>query len=556
MSQGVQTIKTASEAITSATSFLEQAKATANQALSEQSSQPIVARVSTEDELLAAIESGKQGLIVVVGDIILTTNQSLNLNDGQSLVGAKYLNEATTYSSISFNFVASPTHGLSVKENALIADLQINYKSDLRENQSSIFIEGDNVTIKDINLSVDIDGSASSSSSGSVCGIFSANNKVNLQGIVNIGDTGIINTADKNNSNRFIGIYKTELTIENNTTLNISTGCYGGYGLGKSTLNLYDNAVLNVYTRGYEGYALGYSNFNLYDNAQINAVTEQNYAHGIISSNINLFSDKNKINLNTKGLYSSAIAGGGGWGYSNIFNAVAGAKIYTKSGLYTSPVTGIKNAVFNIGNALSTIGFQEDTSTKAYSPEDFQKIFDDFSAYMQQTSQATSKTENINKSYETQYISTIEQFDMLIADSSYKGINLLQGQNLQINFNEDRSSNVEVKGVKADSESLGLTTKEWNSQEDIEKSISELESAISSLRSFASAFGNYYSIVTTRQDFTENLINVLEEGADKLTLADMNEESANMLALQTSQQLAINSLSLASQAAQSVLKLF
>ena len=54
---------------------------------------------------------------------------------------------------------------------------------------------------------------------------------------------------------------------------------------------------------------------------------------------------------------------------------------------------------------------------------------------------------------------------MLIADSTYKGINLLQGQNLQINFNEDRSSKVEVKGVKADSESLGLTTKEWNSQE-------------------------------------------------------------------------------------------
>ena len=64
------------------------------------------------------------------------------------------------------------------------------------------------------------------------------------------------------------------------------------------------------------------------------------------------------------------------------------------------------------------------------------------------------------------------------------------------------------------------------------------------------------SIVENREEFTENLINVLEEGADKLTLADMNEESANMLALQTRQQLAINSLSLASQAAQSVLSLF
>ena len=120
----------------------------------------------------------------------------------------------------------------------------------------------------------------------------------------------------------------------------------------------------------------------------------------------------------------------------------------------------------------------------------------------------------------------------------------------------DRSSKIDVAGVKADSQSLGISFSDWTNKATIEKSLSELENAISSLRSFASQFGNYYSIVTTRQDFTENLINVLEEGADKLTLADMNQESANMLALQTSQQLAVNSLSLASQASQAVLKLF
>ena len=93
-------------------------------------------------------------------------------------------------------------------------------------------------------------------------------------------------------------------------------------------------------------------------------------------------------------------------------------------------------------------------------------------------------------------------------------------------------------------------------KEAISTSISEVENAVSQLRNMASVFGNNYSIVENREEFTENLINVLEEGADKLTLADMNEESANMLALQTRQQLAINSLSLASQAAQSVLSLF
>ena len=76
------------------------------------------------------------------------------------------------------------------------------------------------------------------------------------------------------------------------------------------------------------------------------------------------------------------------------------------------------------------------------------------------------------------------------------------------------------------------------------------------LRSFVSELGSNYSILTTREDFTENLINVLEEGADKLTLADMSEESANMLSLQTRQQLATNALSLSSQASQSILKLF
>ena len=76
------------------------------------------------------------------------------------------------------------------------------------------------------------------------------------------------------------------------------------------------------------------------------------------------------------------------------------------------------------------------------------------------------------------------------------------------------------------------------------------------LRSASTKLGNYYSIITERETFTDNLINVLEEGADKLTLADMNEESANMLSLQTQQQLAINSLSLASQASQAVLRLF
>lgn len=160
-----------------------------------------------------------------------------------------------------------------------------------------------------------------------------------------------------------------------------------------------------------------------------------------------------------------------------------------------------------------------------------------------------------------QYNEILDQIDQLAKDSGYKGINLLQGNSLKVVFNEDRSSYLTINGTFADTSDEGLKisrAEDWTNpdNEAIDASISELENAITSLRNMASEFGNNYSIVENRENFTESLINVLEEGSDKLTLADMNEESANMLALQTRRQLAINSLSLASQAAQSVLSLF
>lgn len=160
-----------------------------------------------------------------------------------------------------------------------------------------------------------------------------------------------------------------------------------------------------------------------------------------------------------------------------------------------------------------------------------------------------------------QYNEILDQIDQLAKDSGYKGINLLQDNDLKVVFNEDRSSYLTINGTFADTSDEGLKisrAEDWTNpdNEAIDASISELENAITSLRNMASEFGNNYSIVENRENFTESLINVLEEGSDKLTLADMNEESANMLALQTRQQLAINSLSLASQAAQSVLSLF
>ncbi len=91
---------------------------------------------------------------------------------------------------------------------------------------------------------------------------------------------------------------------------------------------------------------------------------------------------------------------------------------------------------------------------------------------------------------------------------------------------------------------------------DINRTITRLNNALGNLRTQASEFGTNLSIVENRQDFTRSIVNTLQEGAGKLTLADTNEEGANLLALQTRQQLASTSLSFASQADQTVLSLF
>ena len=170
----------------------------------------------------------------------------------------------------------------------------------------------------------------------------------------------------------------------------------------------------------------------------------------------------------------------------------------------------------------------------------------------------TGKLDNtLRDSAMEQYNDILNQIDQLANDASYKGVNLLKNDKLKVIFNEDRSSYLEIQGDDASSTGLSLTTQiDWNDNAAVDKAITDAENAIHELRDMASVFGNNYSIVQTRESFTESLVNVLEEGSDKLILADMNEESANMLALQTRQQLGVNSLSLASQAAQSVLQLF
>jgi flagellin-like hook-associated protein FlgL len=116
-----------------------------------------------------------------------------------------------------------------------------------------------------------------------------------------------------------------------------------------------------------------------------------------------------------------------------------------------------------------------------------------------------------------------------------------------------------VRGISTDPNSLNIgiaDATEFSTNDALDLRLDGLSSALTVLQTQATSFGSNLATVQIRQEFTKSMINTLQVGADNLTLADTNEEGANLLALNTRQQLAQTSLSLASQASQAVLRLF
>ncbi|MCK1334369.1 MULTISPECIES: DUF1522 domain-containing protein [unclassified Bradyrhizobium] len=158
-----------------------------------------------------------------------------------------------------------------------------------------------------------------------------------------------------------------------------------------------------------------------------------------------------------------------------------------------------------------------------------------------------------------QYNNILNQIDTTSQDSSFNGVNLLNGDQLKLVFDETGKSSLNITGVTYNSKGLGLAALtsgvDFIDNSATNKVLTNLNSASSTLRSEASALGSNLTIVQVRQDFNKNLINVLQTGSSNLTLADTNVEAANSQALSTRQSIAVSALSLANQSQQSVLQL-
>ena len=159
----------------------------------------------------------------------------------------------------------------------------------------------------------------------------------------------------------------------------------------------------------------------------------------------------------------------------------------------------------------------------------------------------------------SQYNNILDQITTTAQDASYNGINLLNGDQLKLTFNETGTSTLKIQGVTFNSAGLNLSKltagTDFLDNTSANNTITTLDKASSQLRTQASTLGSNLSIVQIRQDFSKNLINVLQTGSSNLTLADTNEEAANSQALSTRQSIAVSALALANQSQQSVLQL-
>lgn len=549
MAQGIQTIKTAQTALEAGIELLEQAKTVGETAIENAGIKKDISKswliangvkekdiVSSRQELLERLATAAAGDTIVVFGNISMGDEKLSLKNGVSLVGAqKIINDLGAQNevdvgenmmNISFNRTNS-TIGIEAQNNALISDLSINFTTnDKSDIGGAIYINNSSgVTVRNINLDFN-DNSSSSVIHGA---IHVSKSDVTFEGNININVHG---TGEK--------------------TYAIDGGRYGS----ASNLTVAEDANINITTTNNWGTGIGYGNWDIKGKTSI--YTTGNYARIINET----------VSLNLSGTLELKSTGNGAADFygskvtiKNGALLIVEPKIYqTNSNIFYEkgasvcyPKAGEKYQAKN-DISLNTVSYSEISSNANFTRAAASRLL--MSPANLRSSKAAAPERYVSEDYYIRYADILGKFDSLIKDASYKGINLLQGDNLNIKFNSEGSSLFDIKEVRADYKNLGINDTKWTTVSSANDALEELQDAIYGIRNLAAEFGNSYSIISTRIEFTENIVNILTEGAEKLSLADMNEESANMQALQTRQKLAVNSLSLASQASQNVLKLF
>ena len=227
---------------------------------------------------------------------------------------------------------------------------------------------------------------------------------------------------------------------------------------------------------------------------------------------------------------------------------------FTAQGLDTR-ANNLSNLLDSMSNGVNTIQAANNGITS------ITKLVQSAQALVSQAQQSSDTA--TKASLATQFGTLLTQIGSLAKDSGFNGVNLLGGSsnNLTITLNETGTSSVAVTAVdytnaSAAPLSINAAANSWSTSASLTAASTDLTAALTTLQSESQTLSSSLAMVQTRQDFTKSMISTLQSGSAALTLADTNQEGANLLALQTRQQLSSTALSLASQADQNVLRLF
>ena len=605
MGQGIQTIQAATQGLTSGVSFLEQASAVANEALSQigatsgagttvgKSIEDYIAEgytaVGTEAELQAALAAGAK--VVLSGDITLTTELRITAAN-VTLDGNGH--------KISYTATESGKSAIEIDgtgNSASISNLKIFASG---EKVAGIrVLNGGKLTL-DNTFGITVSGTgAQRLANGNVAAMEIYDGQANTKAILDqIGEKGLAASAanqfyvgDKDGAfgqgnwylpsiGEWMEFYGTDIS-----QMTSGTGTSGATGENKTLIN---DALKTLAGKGVDAAAL--RSFPYWSSSEETSDTSWriNGSDGDLNSYYKDFTGAMRCSQLLKNIFNPSADGTA----PKVGDVMYEDKTWGLAADYdgSKKVVGVIAAITEDGRDATIINLRDLTFSSFFGTGNFnpdnpyggrfnvtywgnrniditgiQNLENDiFSSLLQtrgeievtNTFSSDTSTRQIADSLIDQYNKAFEQYDKLINDSSYQGVNLLKNEKLDVVFNETRNNKLTVQGKDMSSAALGLTKAEWTTQGDIANSIQELLAAVNKIRTFQAELGNNYSIIQTRQNFTEALTDVLETGADNLVLADMNEESANYLALQTRQQLATSALSLATNSAQSVLALF
>ena len=540
MGQSIQTIQSAVQGLEATGEILENAAVIAQNAYEaaiipekawfEAQVGPNGAVVTSAQELKDAVNAGKE-TICVYGKIDYFENQSLTMKANQKLVGTEYFTGYTGNKKFSeINFSGTQSYAIASANNCLISDLSLNFDANRVPGSSAnhLIRSLNNVVLNNLDLKRNIIGT---NKYEALNGAIQQQNggSMTISGVVNLKSYG--HCADA-----IVVAWGAQMNIAKDALVNIDCNITSIYPGSKAAFLIYS------------GYG-PVNRVNIYGKVNINS-NECSFKLGPNDYSGNILNIGSSAEVTSTNKFINCGAKSSDTVYNSI-NITEGAKINLNASGGTSFIS--QGYIFENNTTSDKYVY----ASTLRSSGDFTEVACDvdWDNYADTEVEEAEDKEILSKAAE-QYSAMMGAYDDMVSDSGYQGVNLIKGGKLTTMFNENRTHSYTIEGKDMSSAGIGITAREWVTKDDIAQSIKEIQNAMNSVRDMVETLGNHLSIIQTRMNFTDAMTDILQTGADDLVLADMNEESANYLALQTRNSLAVNALALAAQSNNSVLKLF